>query len=168
MLTIEPDQIKRCRHQTSLSCRVLSKLKLKHLISMSNYMSWIFEDSFAQKTLTLICQAGAALPRDWGRAFEAVGWGKSSTTSGRFFVSQLSEVQSIVMEVKVNHFRMLLRQSKSETGKMSAHLFAPPSTRPRLAAKGCPLRRDTRTWTFTISYNILKLYLVPKISWSTM
>ena len=79
-----------------------------------------------------------------------------------------SSVQSIVMEVKVNHFRMLLRQSKSETGKMSAHLFAPSSTRPRLAAKGCPLRRDTRTWTFTISYNISKLFLVPKTSWSTV
>ena len=80
-----------------------------------------------------------------------------------------SSVQSIVMEVKVNHFRMLLRQSKSETGKMSAHLFAPSSTRPRLAAKGCPLRRDTRTWTFTIIFNISKHFLVThEVSWSTM
>ena len=83
-----------------------------------------------------------------------------------------SEVQSIVMEVKVNHFRMLLRQSKSETGKMRAHLFAPPSTRPRLGGKGCPLRRDTRTWTFTIHLqHFLTFSCYPyelKISWSTV
>ena len=73
------------------------------------------------------------------------------------------------MEVRVNHFRVLLRQSKSETGKMRAHLFAPPSTRPRLGAKGCPLTRDTRTWTFPIIFNISKHFLAThEVSWSRM